>query len=375
MGLLVLNAGSSNLKASVFNCTDGKLLQSKPVWTKKIEWRESDLKDCEEQICSLLNDLPQNVEMVGHRIVHGGDKYFSSTLITNEVIADLKELIELAPLHEPISIIGIECAKRILGDVEQVAVFDTAFHSTMPEASKIYALPLEWYQKYKIHRFGFHGISHRYATLKAASILQKSVEQMNLIVCHLGNGASLCAVFNGKSVFTTMGYTPLDGIMMGTRCGSMDPGIILHLLKNKSLSVEQIETALNEKSGLMGICGNSNMQEVEQLVSKGDEKAILALEIYRQKLCSAIFSLLAYFEQLPDLVFTGGIGENSSFLRQAVCEKLELIGYALNSDLNIKNQMDSILSSKQTSAKILVIQSKEDLAIAEECVGIFSASS
>jgi acetate kinase len=306
--------------------------------------------------------------------VHGGDKYFESVIIDQNVIADLNQLKELAPLHEPVSIIAIECVTDIFEDIKQIAVFDTAFHATMPEASKIYPLPYEWYQKYKIHRFGFHGISHQYGAKQAALILEKPLDKLNVLVCHLGNGASLCAVSGGKSVFTTMGFTPMDGIAMGTRSGSIDPGILTYLLKNKKLTIEQIETALNEDSGVKGICNVSDMQEVERLFLAGNERAKLAIEIYTQKLAGSIAYVYSYMEHVDALVFTGGVGENSALIRETVCKRLAFTGLQLDSNLNQDATADCFISSKQSSANVLVIQSKEDLSIAEECLCKLSAS-
>ncbi len=374
MAVLVLNAGSSNLKASIFEVENGRLKDTEPVWQDKISWQKSNLDSCKNQILELLRSLNYKIDVVGHRIVHGGDKYSMPVLIDQNVIADLNQLKDLAPLHEPVSIIAIECVTEIFENINQIAVFDTAFHATMPEASKIYPLPYEWYQKYKIHRFGFHGISHEHGAKQAAQLLGKPIDKLNLVMCHLGNGASLCAISGGKSVFTTMGFTPMDGIAMGTRSGSIDPGILTYLLKNKKLTIDQMETALNEESGVKGICAVSDMQEVERLALDGDERAKLALDIYTQKLAGSIAFVYSYLEHVDAMVFTGGVGENSALIRETVCKRLAFTGLKLDSNLNQAATADCSISSKQSSANLLVIQSKEDLSIAEECLGKLSAS-
>lgn len=370
MAILVLNAGSSNIKASIFQTEkNGQIAQSDPIWSTKVNWQKSDLDDCQRQIQDLLKSLPCKVDVVAHRIVHGGNKHDKSCLIDKNVLKDLQELIELAPLHEPVSIIAIECVSEILGELKQIAVFDTAFHKSMKLSAQVYPLPIEWFEKLNIHRFGFHGLSYKYVSKRLSEIEKIDPAKLNAIICHLGNGASLCAVKNGLSAFTTMGFTPLDGIMMGTRAGSIDPGIILYLLKHEKFSVEQLQEILNENSGLKGICGKSSMQEVEKLASSGDKLANLAIEIYIEKLASAIASLFTYFDFVPPIIFTGGIGENSAFVREQVCRKLTFAGIVLDLDLNNTQKTDSEISSKRSSAKILVIQSKEDLAIAEESAG------
>lgn len=372
MAILVLNAGSSNLKASIFQLDkEGKIASTTPGWTKKVKWQKSALGDCRAQIEELLISLPDKIDVVAHRIVHGGDKYDKACIIDQTVLEDLQKLIELAPLHEPISIIAIECVSETLGKVKQIAVFDTAFHRSMSEAARVYPLPYEWYEKFKIHRFGFHGLSYKYVSSRLAKLQDIDKSSLNAIICHLGNGASLCAVRNGSSVFTTMGFTPMDGIMMGTRSGSIDPGIILYLQKHENFTIDQLQELLNENSGLKGICGESDMQEVERRAAIGNSRAVLALEIYVQKLAFAISSLFTYYQTIPPIIFTGGIGENSSLIRQKVCEKLAYAGIDLDLDSNenCKLGFDFEISSKRSSATILVIQSKEDLAIAEETTG------
>lgn len=374
MAVLVLNAGSSNLKASIFEVDNGRLKNTEPVWHDKITWQRSNLDSCKHQISELLKCLNYKIDVVGHRIVHGGDKYFEPVVVDHDVIDDLNELKELAPLHEPVSLIAIECATEIFKDAKQIAVFDTAFHATMPEASKVYPLPYEWYQKFKIHRFGFHGISHQYGAKQAALLLEKPLDMLNMVVCHLGNGASLCAISGGKSVFTTMGFTPMDGVAMGTRSGSIDPGILTYLLKSKKLTIDQIETALNEDSGLKGICKVSDMQEAERMALAGDERAKLAIDVYTQKLAGTIAYVYSFLERVDALVFTGGIGENSVDIREMACKRLAFTGLKLDSNLNQVAKADCFISSKQSSANVLVIQSKEDLSIAEECLSKLSAS-
>lgn len=371
MAILVLNTGSSNIKATIFQTDEsGRISQVEPVWSKKVKWQKSDLEDCRVQIEELLNSLEHKVDLVAHRIVHGGDKYERACVIDQNVLLDLENLIELAPLHEPVSIIAIQCVGRVLGDLKQIAVFDTAFHKSMNQAARVYPLPFEWFEKLNIHRFGFHGLSYKYVSERLCEIRKINKAELNAIICHLGNGASLCAIKNGLSVFTTMGFTPLDGIMMGTRSGALDPGIILYLLKHEKYTVEQLQEDLNENSGLKGICGKSDMQEVESLALSGDRLAMLAIDIYIQKLASAIAGLFTYYEEIPLITFTGGIGENSASVRELVCKKLAFAGIVLEHGLNNNCKPDCEISSKRSSANILVIQSKEDLAIAKESAGV-----
>lgn len=375
MALLVLNAGSSNLKASIFETENGCIKDSEPVFKEKISWQKSNSIACKNSIKQLLQSVKTHkIDAVGHRIVHGGDKYIHPVLINDKVLADLKNLIELAPLHEPISIAGIECVKEVLQDIKQFAVFDTAFHADMPESSKIYPLPYEWYEKLGIKRFGFHGISHKYAAKRAGDLLGKEFESLRIITCHLGSGASLCAVAGGKSIMTTMGYTPLEGLVMGTRAGSIDPGIILHVLKGENYDIDSLEDVLNESCGLKGICGVSDMEEIEKLSGSGNRSAKLALEIYINRLASSIASLLPLLGGLDALVFTGGVGENSTYIREATCQKLEFAGIKIDSGLNKSVNSDCLISSKQSSANVLIVYSKEDLAIAQECISRLSAS-
>ncbi len=384
MNILVLNAGSSSLKSSLFRVsdTDPLKLDSQPRWQAEIEWDSAD--NIESEIQNLLISLwtgdkapisaPAEINLVGHRVVHGGSKYTNSTLITEQVLSDLHNLIQLAPTHEPINIQGIEIAKKVFKDIPQVAVFDTAFHSGMPRTAFIYPVPYEWYEKLGIRRFGFHGISHQSCAKRSADLLERDLKSLRIITCHLGGGASLCAIKDGASQMTTMGYTPLEGLVMGTRSGSIDPGLILYLLNKEIYSASEIDKALNKESGLKGISGiTADMKEIQCLTRAGNERAKLSFDIYINHLTSQIASLIPTLGGLDVLAFTGGVGQNSSIVRAAACEQLKFAGVNIDLDKNNSCTGDMDISDAQSAVKTLVIQAKEQLAIAGECMQFVGA--
>ncbi len=314
----------------------------------------------------LLDQLSQ-IDVVGHRVVHGGRDYRESTVITQKVKEAIANLANLAPAHNPANLAGIEAAENILGEVKQVAVFDTAFHSNMPDAAAIYPGPYDWVEQ-DIIRYGFHGISHQYCSQRAADILGKDLQSLRLITCHLGNGCSLAAIKNGHSVDTTMGFTPLDGLMMGSRSGSVDPGILIYLLRQGSYTVEQLDYILNKGSGLSGISGISgDMRQIKAAIKSGEIRAQLAFDIYIHRLRSSIGSMLGSLGGLDALVFTAGVGENVPEVRQAACEAFEFLGIKIDIDKNTSKPVDENITTSDSTVKVLVIHTQEDWQIACEC--------
>lgn len=332
MRILVLNRGSSTLKCSLFD-------HPKLIWEKKVEGTGKEF----------LLSLKPDVDAVGHRIVHGGKKYRENIVINEAVKQELRKVSELAPLHNEADLEGIEILEK--WKVPQVAVFDTSFHRTLPKAAFVYPGPYEWIEQ-GIIRYGFHGTSFEYCTARAAELKAGP----RLVICHLGAGASLCAVKEGESVDTTMGYTPLEGLMMDTRCGTIDPGILLHLMKK--MGPEKLSELLNEKSGLMGLAGTADMREV---LAREDEKARLAIDVYIHRLTSLIGSMVVSLGGMDALIFTGGIGENSSQIRQMACEKLSFLGVKL--DPQKKLSEDGELSRPDSKVKVFLIHTREDFQI------------
>ncbi|TAF17421.1 MAG: acetate kinase, partial [Nostocales cyanobacterium] len=314
----------------------------------------------------VIDDLSE-IDVVGHRVVHGGKKYRNSVIITDDVKEEISHLATLAPAHNPAALDGIAAIEESLGNVKQVAVFDTGFHSTLPDAAAIYPGPYEWVEQ-GIRRYGFHGISHQYCANRAAQILGRDLKSLRLINCHLGNGCSLAAVKNGVSVDTTMGFTPLDGLMMGSRCGSIDPGILIYLLRQSEYSAESLDYMLNKASGLRGISGvSSDVPQVMEAIQQGNERAKLAWDIYIHRIRAGIGSMLASLGGLDVLVFTAGVGEKSSLLRQAVCEAWEFLGLKIDPEKNQQNLLDVDIATPDSTVRVLVIDTLEDWAIAQQC--------
>jgi len=305
------------------------------------------------------------IEAVGHRVVHGGEDFSGSVLITDKVMEVLKENIELAPLHNPANIKGIKAAQLHLPNCPQVGVFDTAFHAKMPPYAYLYGIPYELYRRYKIRRYGFHGTSHRFVALKAAEMLGKPYEKLKIITAHLGNGGSLAAISMGISVDTSMGFTPLEGLIMGTRSGDLDPSIVTYVMGKEGLDVREMNALLNKHSGLIGVSGeSSDMRELEQAVAEGDKRATNAFNLFTYRIKKYVGSYIAALGGLDALVFTGGIGENSVAVRKAVCENMQYLGLEIDLQKNeaVKGKMD--ISSENSKAKVLVIPTNEELVIA-----------
>ena len=312
------------------------------------------------------------VSAIGHRVVHGGSTFLQPTLITDDVIKALRKYSYLAPLHNPHNLAGIEAAKKIFPGIPQVAVFDTAFHQTIPEKAYLYPIPYEFYLKYGVRKYGFHGISCQYVSMRCSEILNKPLKELKLIICHLGNGVTICAVDRGRSIDTSMGLTPLGGVMMGTRCGDLDPGLIFYLLKNADVDAEELNEILNSKSGLLGISGVSNdVREILERVEKGDRRCRLAIDMFTYRIKKWIGAYAAALKGFDALIFTAGIGENSPHIRSMICEGLDFMGVKLDEEKNKKAVgVEAIISKDSSRVKILTIPTNEEKLIAYETMKI-----
>ncbi|WP_435006603.1 acetate/propionate family kinase [Tundrisphaera lichenicola] len=394
MSILVLNTGSSSLKFGLF---DSPTLVS--TISGEVDWRgrgrpaEVSIRiegEAEQRFPSESSDpgsaaslaIEQVVESsgseiaaIGHRVVHGGSRFRSSVLIDSEVEKEIDRLSELAPLHNPHALAAIRAARAARPDLPQVAVFDTSFFVDMPRSSVIYPVPHAWTEDWGIRRFGFHGISHDYCAGRAAEILGRDRASLRLVICHLGNGCSASAVRGGRAIETTMGFTPLAGLMMGTRSGSVDPGILLYLLKERKLGLDEMDEALNHASGLKGVSGISgDYREVEAAAGAGNDQARLALEIYAARVRSTIGSLSATLGGLDALIFAAGVGENSASLRETACEGLGFLGLNLDTIRNSSQPRDCDIATDDSPSRILVVHTREELMIAREVFKLFSAS-
>ncbi|PKL89936.1 MAG: acetate kinase [Ignavibacteriae bacterium HGW-Ignavibacteriae-2] len=389
MKVLVLNCGSSSIKYQFIDTELGIALakgqverigMSSAVLTHKPMDREKisivgEILDhtiaIEYVVAVLLSPNhgvikdKSEIDAVGHRVVHGGEEFSGSVLITDEVMRVLRDNIELAPLHNPPNIKGIEAAKSHLPSTPQCGVFDTAFHAKMPEHAYLYGLPYELYKRYKLRRYGFHGTSHRFVAQRAAELLGRPYEELKIITCHLGNGASVAAINHGKSIDTSMGFTPLEGLLMGTRCGDLDPALITYVMGKEGLTLSEMNTLLNKHSGMIGLSGvSSDMREIEEAQEEGNKRAKIALKAYNYRIKKYIGSYIAALGGLDALVFTGGIGENSSFTRKEVCANMEYLGLELDEELNENVKGEVIISKADSKAKILRIPTNEELVIA-----------
>ena len=398
MNVLVINAGSSSLKYQLLNPETGALLakglcerigiDGKFTYKPQIEGKQVlDAVDVampthSEAIQAVLNALvdPQNgviasmdkIDAVGHRVVHGGEKFASSVLITDEVMAAIEECNPLAPLHNPANIIGINACKAVLGDkVPQVAVFDTAFHQTMPAKAYTYAIPYEYYENDKMRRYGFHGTSHRYVSKRCAEILGKDPSELKIVSCHLGNGSSLAAVDGGKSVDTSMGLTPLAGLPMGTRSGDMDAGVIEFIANKYGMNVSEAVNMLNKKSGVLGISGvSSDFRDLEGAAEKGNKRAALAIEVFEYRVRKMIGEYAAAMGGVDAVIFTAGVGENSPELREEFVKGLEFMGITIDPEKNKVRGEERIVSKDGAPVKVLVIPTNEELMIAMDTMEI-----
>ena len=392
MNILVLNAGSSSHKLCLYALKALPEQAPSPRWDAQIEWypgqaiveiktdsgvsfeQTLDVTSRREILSQVLSTLWQgktqvletstDIHAVGHRVVHGGQTYQASTVVTPEVKAEIARLQPLAPNHNPANLEGIDLLEELLEDVPQVAVFDTAFHSQIPDAAAIYPGPYNWVEQ-GIRRYGFHGISHQYCSQRAAQMLGR--DNLRLIVCHLGNGGSLCAVDQGRSIDTTMGFTPLDGLMMGTRSGAIDPGILIYLMR-QGHSVDQVDQILNKESGLKGISSLSHdLRQIKQAIADGDPQAKLAQDIYLHRLRACFGSMLMSLGGVDAVVFSAGIGERAAWIRTAVCESMVFLGLKLDSDKNENVSIDQDIATVDSRVRVLVIHTQEDWAIAQDC--------
>ncbi|MGD9318690.1 MAG: acetate kinase [Desulfobacteraceae bacterium] len=395
MKILVINTGSSSIKYQLFDMahqgilasgvaekigeekgvlTHNRFLATGEMTEKVEEGRIVDHHEGLSRIVDLLVDPEQGViqdkseiSAVGHRVVHGGETFRAPTIIDEKVIQAIKENIPLAPLHNPPNLVGIEVARTIFPEAPQVAVFDTAFHQTIPMESFLYAIPFELYEKHRIRRYGFHGTSHVYVAEKAAEFMGHPLKDLNLITIHLGNGASMAAIKKGRSVDTTMGMTPLAGLVMGTRSGDVDPALPFFLAEHLGISVKEIDDLLNKQSGLKGICGSNDMREVIEKKDEGDVKAKLALDIYTYRIRKYIGAYFAVLERPDAIVFTAGVGENSPFIRERCCQGLHKLGIEIDSERNNQTlEGTREISPPDSPVKVLVVPTNEELEIAEE---------
>lgn len=313
-----------------------------------------------------IDDVSE-ISAIGHRVVHGGEKFKASCLITDEVINTIRELSPLAPLHNPAGILGIEAARKVFGNVPMVAVFDTAFHSTMPPKAYMYAIPYEYYEKYGVRRYGFHGTSHKYVSQQAAEMLGRPLEELRLITCHLGNGSSICAINGGKSFDTSMGFTPLDGLPMGTRAGNIDPAIIEFLAEHEHMDAHEVINILNKKSGMLGISGvSSDFRDIEEAAEHGNDRAETALDVFAYKVAKRIGAYAAAMNGVDAIVFTAGLGENSGTTRRAICDYLGFLGVHIDSYNNSLRGKALEISATDSRVRVFVIPTNEELVIARD---------
>ena len=368
MRILVINGGSSSFKCRLDDLPDGPLpaVPPKPVWEKHVEWdQSSSVADVLEPV---LKSIPGSVDVVGHRIVHGGPVYRQTTALTPEVRAAIAKEIEFAPAHNRFELEAVQAVDRFLGSgVLQIAVFDTGFHATLTPDAYVYPGPYAWLEQ-GIRRYGFHGINHQYASRRAAEVLGADPASLKLIVCHLGNGASLTAVRGGKSADTTMGFTPLEGLMMGSRCGSIDPGILVYLIRHRGSTAEQLDEIMNQKSGLLGVSGISgDMRKIESAMEAGNGRAQLAFEMYVHRLLRELGGMLAVLGGVDAIIFTGGVGENSARLRERVCSNFGFLGLKLDATKNALPPADQDIAASDSRVRVLVIRAQEEWEIAREC--------
>ena len=402
MRILAINGGSSSDKSSLFDLARAETSSAPlpPLWDAEIDWTSPDgptlqvrtgggrrterldavsrpdaIKRMIETLwtgASAVLESPSEIAAVGHRVVHGGQAYRETVRITSEVKEAIQRLVLLAPAHNPANLDGIKAAEEIFGETPQFAAFDTAFHATIPEFAALYAGPYEWAEQ-GIRRYGFHGISHEYVARRAASILGKRLDGLRVVSCHLGNGASLAAILNGRSVDTTMGFTPMEGLMMGSRSGTIDPGLFLHLLRQDGATAPDVDRILNKESGLKGISGvSSDMRAVQKSAGEGGRRAGLALEMYVHSLRRHIGAMIGSMGGIDVLIFTAGIGENAAGIRAQVCESFQFLGLRLDSSLNLAVSEDCDIAAPESNVRVLVIESRENYAIARECARLLA---
>ena len=395
MNILVINCGSSSLKYQLINSDseevlakglcerigiDGSRITYKPEGGEK-EVTEAPMPTHTQAIKLVLDALVNDktgvikdlseVQAVGHRVVHGGEKFTGSTLLTDEAMAAIEACCELAPLHNPANLIGIRACQELMPGVPMVGVFDTAFHQTMPEEAYMYGLPYEYYEKYGVRRYGFHGTSHSFVSKRVADFLGKPYESMKTIVCHLGNGSSVSAVKNGKSVDTSMGLTPLEGLVMGTRSGDIDPAIMEYIAKKENLDIDGVMEVLNKKSGVAGLSRiSSDFRDLEDAAAKGDKAALMTLKVFDYRVRKYIGAYAAAMDGVDAIAFTAGVGENGPITRKGICEHLSYLGIKIDDEANKVRGKDAVISTPDSKVTVLVIATDEELAIARETVAL-----
>lgn len=394
MKIFVLNCGSSSVKYKLYDMEGEQVLaegrvervgQENATITHQSTGREKVSKTMpilehtvaiSETLKLLIHpehgciDSLEAIDAVGHRVVHGGESFSESVLINEETKEILDSLAELAPLHNPANVMGIRAAEKLMPQTPQVAVFDTAFHSTMPPHAFLYAIPFNLYQKHKVRRYGFHGTSHQYVTERVAAMMERDIKELKIVSCHLGNGASIAAVNGGQSVDTSMGFTPLEGLMMGTRSGDIDPGAIFYLMKTYDLSLHEVDSLLNKHSGLYGIAGASDMRDIEKGISEDDRLSKLAFDMYEYRIRKYIGAYIAAMGGIDAIVFTAGIGENTPALRSKICQNLSYLGIIIDDELNQQRGQDLEISTSDSAVKVFVIPTDEEVMIARDTAAI-----
>ena len=396
MKVLVINAGSSSLKYQLLDTASGEVMAkglcerigidgvlthtgnksdekfkfdiAMPTHKEAIQSVINVLLDPEKGVISSMSEI----DAVGHRVVHGGEFFSDSVIITEKVLKAIEDCVPLAPLHNPPNLIGIQACREVMGpDVPMVAVFDTAFHQTMPQSHYMYAIPYEYYEKYKIRRYGFHGTSHKYVSQQAAEMLGRPLEELRLITCHLGNGSSICAINGGKSFDTSMGFTPLDGLPMGTRAGNIDPAIIEFLAEHENMDAHEVINILNKKSGMLGISGvSSDGRDLEAAAETGNKRAQLALDVFDYRVIKYIGAYAAAMNGVDAIAFTAGIGENNIKMRKDVCSSLTYLGVKLDEEKNNVRGEERIISADDSKVQVLLVPTNEELAIARETLAL-----
>lgn len=398
MNIFVVNAGSSSLKYQLINADteevlakglceriglDGRIKHEPLVGGKAVYDENVSLPDHSAAISAVIDLLmsesngviqsTSEIHAVGHRVVHGGENFSSSVLINDAVLAAIEECIPLAPIHNPANISGISACTKVMGNVPQVAVFDTAFHQTMPAKAFTYALPYAYYEDYKVRRYGFHGTSHRFVSELAAKKLGKDLKDLRIITCHLGNGSSICAIQNGESVDTSMGFTPLAGLPMGTRSGDMDGGVLEFLMEKENMDIKEMLNVMNKKSGVLGISGvSSDFRDIDQAAAAGNERAQLALDVFCYQVAKTVGSYAAAMGGVDAIVFTAGVGENSIEIREEICKYLGFLGADFDAEAN-KARGDLVISKQDSRVALLVIPTNEELVIARDTHAIVNA--
>ena len=394
MKVFVLNCGSSSVKYKLFDMTDESVLadgkverigQENAVVTHQSSGKEKVTKTLPilehtvaiQEVLNLIVDKEHGcikdvseINAVGHRVVHGGESFLDSVLITDNVKTTLRSLTDLAPLHHPANIAGIIAAEKLMPNIPQIAVFDTAFHSTMPKHAYLYAIPHSLYLRHKVRRYGFHGTSHKYISGRVAALMQKDISELKIVSCHLGNGASITAIKGGQSIDTSMGFTPLEGLMMGTRSGDIDPGAIFYIMDKEKLPVANINSMLNKHSGLYGIAGVSDMRDIERGVEEGDAMARTAYDIFEYRIRKYIGAYVASMDGVDAIAFTAGIGENTPSLRSQICRNLSYLGVEIDEEANKIRGKETEISTPNSKVKVFVIPTDEEVVIARDAAEI-----